>query len=84
MGNIELEGAAAVETLNKWLNNNGGQDVKTTVNDWVWHKIDDAILFSPIGGRRSNRLYLVKGDKVVAYSPSVTTFNQAYVKLIEH
>lgn len=69
MGNTEIDEAAAVETLNEWLNENGSQDVKTTVNDWACHKIDDAFMLYPIAGKRANRVYLVRGDDVIAYSP---------------
>jgi len=72
---------AAVETLNKWLAEHGMPDARTLPEDWNINPFEDALLFSPVGQRRSNRVYFVRGESVSAFSPSVTTFDEGYAQL---
>lgn len=73
--------AVATETLNRWLSEHGVPDAHTTPDDWNINQFEDALLFAPVGQRRSNRLYFVRGDAVSAFSPSTTSFDEGYAQL---
>ncbi|HEY4225754.1 MAG TPA: hypothetical protein VGM70_08070 [Pseudolysinimonas sp.] len=72
---------SALGTLNTWLAEHGVLE-SSALDDWDVSPFDDALLFSSAGQRRANRLYLVRRGVVVAFSPSTTTFDQAYAQLV--
>ncbi len=53
----------------------------TALTDWHVGTFREALLFSR--GTRSNRLYFVRGDKVVAFSPSRERIDDAYARLTD-
>ncbi|WP_404290736.1 hypothetical protein [Glutamicibacter arilaitensis] len=72
---------AAIATLNGWLAEHGVPDAHTTPEDWEISPFQDALLIVPANQRRTNRVYLVRGEMVSAFSPSTTTFDEGYARL---
>lgn len=68
---------AAILRLGEWLG-----ETETSAEDWQITPFEDAVLFAPAGGRRSNRLFLVRGASVVAFSPATMSFDDAYSTLV--
>lgn len=77
----EEQRTVAVQALNSWLSSNEAQEATTTAADWNINPFEDAILLTPAGRRRSNRVYLVRGVQVIAFAPSTTSFDEAYAEL---
>ena len=73
----------AVETLNRWAVENGVFDAHSTLDDWNVSEFKDALVFTPSGQRRSNLVYLVRGDAVSAFPPSVVSFDEGYAQLVK-
>lgn len=71
----------ALGTLNAWLAEHGQGASTFGQNDWAISAYREAFLFSPSGGRRSNRLYLVRGIEVTPFSPATTSLDEAYAEL---
>ena len=71
---------SALGALNTWLADHGVLE-PSAIEDWNISPFEDALLFSSSGQRRSNRLYLVRGSAVVAFSPSMTTLDEAFARL---
>jgi hypothetical protein len=72
---------SALLALNDWLLGHGVDAVEAEEDAWLISEFEDAYLFAPAEGRRSNRLYLVRGHAVSAFSPSTTSFDDAYAAL---
>ena len=77
----ERSAAETLSVLDAWLESHGLDVTPTSADDWQITKFEDALLFAPSGQRRSNRLYFVRGRAIVAFSPSVTSFDDAYASL---
>lgn len=72
---------AAIRHLNAWLTEHGMTGASTSVGDWTITPFEKALLFAPVGQARSNRLYFVLGSSVAAFSPAVTSFDEAYARV---
>ena len=71
---------ATWQTLLKWLGDRGIDTTQAKVSDWKVSKHVDAMLYVPVA-RRSNRVYLVRGDRVVGFSPGSVLVSEAYESL---
>ncbi len=78
---IDQQNALATKELNAWLAEHEVPNAHTTPDDWNISPFEDALLFAPAGHRRSNRLYFVRDGVVCAFSPSTTSFDEAYARL---
>ena len=77
----DVEGIArAIATVSSSMAGENSAEHPLNLEEWQATEFEDAYLVSP-AGRRSNRLYFVRGDDVVAFSPSVTSFDDAYARL---
>ena len=74
----ESSAAEPLSVLSAWLESHGGDGTGVSADDWQITNFEDALLIAPSGHRRSNRLYLVRGREIAAFSPSVTSFDDAY------
>lgn len=52
------------------------------MDDWTITPFQDAFVFSPANGLRSNRLYMVRDDKVKSFSPATESIEEAYSSLV--
>lgn len=77
----ESSATEALSALSAWLESQGVSVSPMNSDDWQVTEFEDALLVSPSGLSRSNRLYLVRGLEVVAFNPSVTSFDDAYRSL---
>lgn len=77
----KISATEALSALSAWLEGQGVNMPTMNSDDWQVTEFEDALLVSPSGRRRSNRLYLVRGLEVVAFNPSVTSFDDAYRSL---
>lgn len=71
----------ALGAFNAWLAEHGLRASTSTGSDWTITAYRDAFVFSPSGGRRSNRLYVVRGSEVQPFSPAVTSLDEAYAEV---
>ena len=74
------EAARAIVTVSSWIAAGNSAEHPMNLEGWQATEFEDAVLVSA-GGQRSNRLYFVRGDDVVAFSPSVTSLDDAYARL---
>ncbi|MEI7054739.1 hypothetical protein WBG06_02875 [Nocardioides sp. CCNWLW239] len=75
------DGADALAFLNSWFEARGRDTSASTLDAWSISKHKDARVFSPRGGRRTNRLHMVRDGLVVAYSPSTESTEAAYARM---
>ncbi|HRQ07283.1 MAG TPA: hypothetical protein PK000_04000, partial [Candidatus Saccharibacteria bacterium] len=74
----------ALDVLNKYFADSGDTYLSSsTLDNWdIAHGEErDIFSFLPAGGKRSNRIYLVKNDKAFAFSPAEMDFTEAMEKL---
>ena len=81
--NVEIDEPAkspdtAFAVFEKWLQNHDNGTVNK--DDWNINAFEGGFLLSP-KEKRSNRVYLVKDKGIVAFSPSSTSFDDAYKQL---
>ena len=72
----------ALVTLNAWLVQRDQSIQSSDEGDWAITEYRDAFVFSPAGGRRSNLLYVVRGDRVEPFSPATTALDEVYRGLV--
>lgn len=75
----------ALDVLNKYFNENGEPYLgNSTLDNWdVGHGEEkDIFSFVSAGGKRSNRIFLVKNDKVFGFAPSEMGFGKA-IEILE-
>jgi hypothetical protein len=80
MTEIETE-AAAIAVLTHWCSQRGLAGVDAADDNWQASVFEDCFIIRPSGGRRSNQLYLVRGESVIAFSPATTSLGDAYAAL---
>ncbi len=72
----------ARQVLREWLLGRGDAEIAAKVDSWDGAAGPAACSFLP-GGGRSNRIYLVKDDRVLAFSPSEMDITEALTRLNE-
>jgi len=72
--------ATAIAVLARWLSQHGAA-ADAGEDGWQVSAFEDCFLLTPSGGRRSNQLYLVRGQSVVAFSPATMSLDDAYATL---
>lgn len=70
----------ALCVLNQWLANEGRDTSHSSESAWSVTAFKDAFVFSPSGGKRANRLYLVLGERVVPFSFTTKSTDGAYIQ----
>ncbi|GGU44393.1 hypothetical protein [Nocardioides albus] len=78
---MTTDGADALAVLNSWFEARGRDTSASTLDAWSISRHKDAWVFSPGGGRRTNRLHMVRNGLVVAYSPSTEPTDAAYARM---
>lgn len=81
MNNLSQEGLHALAALNKWFEASGHDVTNSTLDVWKITPYRDAYIFSSGQGRRSNVLYLVRGESVCPLSASTGSLEEAYLAL---
>ena len=71
----------ALATLNAWLARRDQNISSSYEAAWAIAEYRDAFVFSPSGGRRSNLLYVVRGTRVMSFSPATATLDEVYADL---
>ncbi|MDO4258411.1 MAG: hypothetical protein Q4C87_02705 [Actinomycetaceae bacterium] len=73
---------AVLDSFAAWLQREGEELPQVKPSDWDINPYRTAYLIAPSEGRRSNRLYLVRGNDGVAFAPSAMRIEDAYAKLL--
>lgn len=71
----------ALATLNAWFASHESDVSNSTLDTWNIWPYRDAWGFTPAGGQRTNRLYMVRDLTVVSYAPTSETDEEAYARL---
>lgn len=81
MSEFDQEGSAALAVLNEWFRARGHDVSGSTEDAWNVAPYRDAFIFSSGQGRRSNTLYLVRGQSVSPFSAAADSLEDAYSAL---
>jgi hypothetical protein len=71
----------ALRVLDKWFGHDDSDASPSELSSWSVSDYKEGVIFSSPPPLRSNRLFLVLGERVVSFSPSRVTIEDAYNSL---
>ena len=72
-----------VTVLSRWLGRDVGADLRGGLPFWSAFRFRDATVFAPDASESADRMYLVRGGRVLEFDVSLGTIDEAYALLRE-
>lgn len=71
----------ATDVFIAWLKHrNPTRELGNTPDNWSIHPYENAFTVVPSGGRRSNYMYILRGDICLGFAQSMVSFKTAYAE----